>query len=44
MHLDDKTMPPVEEIKSPEGMMNDLSDPRFDMWSLDRDGMIDHIE
>ncbi|CAK8673759.1 unnamed protein product [Clavelina lepadiformis] len=42
--FEDITMPGVEAIHCPKGIMRDLSEPRFDVWRLDRDSMVDHIE
>ncbi|XP_002131457.2 high affinity cGMP-specific 3',5'-cyclic phosphodiesterase 9A isoform X1 [Ciona intestinalis] len=41
---EDVTMPSVEVINCPKGIMRDLAEPYFDVWRLDRDSMIDHIE
>jgi len=42
--IDDPTMPDIEAFHCPKNIMRDLAEPSFDMWRLDRDSMVDHIE
>ena len=37
-------MPSIEEIYTPKGIMRNLAEPDFDMWRLNRDSMVDHLE
>ena len=41
---EDPTMPGIEAVHCPKVIMNDLAEPKFDMWKLNRDSMVDHIE
>jgi len=41
---EDFTMPGVEVLNCPKRIMRDLAEPVFDVWTLDRDSMVDHIE
>lgn len=37
-------MPGIEEVNYPKRIMRNLAEPEFDVWKLDQDAMIDHIE
>nr|CAB3264743.1 high affinity cGMP-specific 3',5'-cyclic phosphodiesterase 9A [Phallusia mammillata] len=41
---EDFTMPGLEAVYCPKATMRDLAEPMFDVWRLDRDSMVDHIE
>lgn len=43
-HEEDFTMPGLEAVYCPKATMRDLAEPMFDVWRLDRDSMVDHIE
>ena len=43
-YIHDPTMPDIEAFHCPKNIMKDLAEPDFDIWRLDRDSMVDHIE
>lgn len=43
-NLEDPTMPCIEKISCPKRIMRNLAEPGFNIWNLDRDGMVEHIE
>lgn len=43
-NLQDPTMPSIETVTCPKSVMKDLMEPHFNMWRLDRDSMVDHLE
>ena len=42
--VNDPTMPDIETITCPKGILRNLAESDFNIWNLDRDGMVEHIE
>ena len=39
-----RIMPGIIEYNCPKKIMKNLAEPDFDVWTLDRDDMVEHIE